>query len=93
MLGVADVHAAHSSVLLAGVAGLAAGSMSMAAGDYVSVHSQADTRFSTFKKEECGSPPERNIKQQQLSRSWAQMIFLASSASQGTPFACPRLSR
>jgi hypothetical protein len=43
------------------------------------------TRFSTFKKQECGSPPERNIKQQQLPRSWAQMIFLASSASQGTP--------
>jgi VIT1/CCC1 family predicted Fe2+/Mn2+ transporter len=43
MFGVADVHAAHSSVLLAGVAGLAAGAMSMAAGEYVSVHSQADT--------------------------------------------------
>src|SRR5512140_2743828 len=43
VLGVAAAHASHSSVLVAGVAGLVAGSMSMAAGEYVSVHSQADT--------------------------------------------------
>src|SRR5512133_1535548 len=43
VLGVAAAHATHSSVLVAGVAGLVAGSMSMAAGEYVSVHSQADT--------------------------------------------------
>jgi len=40
---VAAAHATHSNVLVAGVAGLVAGSMSMAAGEYVSVHSQADT--------------------------------------------------
>jgi vacuolar iron transporter family protein len=43
VLGVAAAHAAHSYVLVAGVAGLVAGAMSMAAGEYVSVHSQADT--------------------------------------------------
>jgi VIT1/CCC1 family predicted Fe2+/Mn2+ transporter len=43
VLGVAVAHAAHSNVLVAGVAGLVAGAMSMAAGEYVSVHSQADT--------------------------------------------------
>jgi VIT1/CCC1 family predicted Fe2+/Mn2+ transporter len=43
LLGVATAHATHSSVLVAGVAGLVAGGMSMAAGEYVSVHSQADT--------------------------------------------------
>jgi VIT1/CCC1 family predicted Fe2+/Mn2+ transporter len=43
VLGVAAAHANHSNVLIAGVAGLVAGSMSMAAGEYVSVHSQADT--------------------------------------------------
>jgi VIT1/CCC1 family predicted Fe2+/Mn2+ transporter len=43
VLGVAAAHATHSNVLIAGVAGLVAGSMSMAAGEYVSVHSQADT--------------------------------------------------
>jgi VIT1/CCC1 family predicted Fe2+/Mn2+ transporter len=43
VLGVAASHATHSSVVVAGVAGLVAGAMSMAAGEYVSVHSQADT--------------------------------------------------
>ena len=43
VLGVAAAHATHNNVLLAGVAGLVAGAMSMAAGEYVSVHSQADT--------------------------------------------------
>jgi vacuolar iron transporter family protein len=43
VLGVAAAHATHSNVLIAGVAGLVAGAMSMAAGEYVSVHSQADT--------------------------------------------------
>jgi VIT1/CCC1 family predicted Fe2+/Mn2+ transporter len=43
LLGVATAHATHSNILVAGVAGLAAGAMSMAAGEYVSVHSQADT--------------------------------------------------
>ncbi len=43
VLGVAAAHASHGNILLAGVAGLAAGAMSMAAGEYVSVHSQKDT--------------------------------------------------
>jgi len=43
VLGVAAAHGSHSSILIAGIAGLVAGSMSMAAGEYVSVHSQADT--------------------------------------------------
>jgi VIT1/CCC1 family predicted Fe2+/Mn2+ transporter len=37
VLGVAAAHATHSNVLVAGVAGLVAGAMSMAAGEYVSV--------------------------------------------------------
>lgn len=43
VLGVAAAHATHSKILIAGVAGLVAGAMSMAAGEYVAVHSQADT--------------------------------------------------
>jgi VIT1/CCC1 family predicted Fe2+/Mn2+ transporter len=43
VLGVATAHASHRNLLIAGMAGLVAGSMSMAAGEYVSVHSQADT--------------------------------------------------
>src|ERR1700689_3294830 len=43
VIGVGAAHASHNSVVVAGVAGLVAGAMSMAAGEYVSVHSQADT--------------------------------------------------
>ena len=43
VVGVAAASAAPANVLLTGVAGLVAGAMSMAAGEYVSVHSQADT--------------------------------------------------
>ena len=43
LIGVAAAQAAHGNVLVAGVAGVIAGAMSMAAGEYVSVHSQADT--------------------------------------------------
>lgn len=43
VIGVASASATHESVLLAGVAGLFAGALSMAAGEYVSVYSQADT--------------------------------------------------
>ena len=43
ILGVAAAHASHANILLTGVAGLVAGAMSMATGEYVSVHSQADT--------------------------------------------------
>jgi VIT1/CCC1 family predicted Fe2+/Mn2+ transporter len=42
VLGVAAAHGTHSAILVAGVAGLVSGAMSMAAGEYVSVHSQAD---------------------------------------------------
>lgn len=43
IIGVTAAHGTHSNVMVAGVAGLVAGAMSMAAGEYVSVHSQADT--------------------------------------------------
>ncbi len=43
--GVAAADGSQSNVLVAGVAGLIAGAMSMAAGEYVSVHSQADIRL------------------------------------------------
>lgn len=51
LLGVAAAGASHASILLAGVAGLVAGAMSMAAGEYVSVHSQADTENADLSRE------------------------------------------
>jgi VIT1/CCC1 family predicted Fe2+/Mn2+ transporter len=43
VLGVAAANATHGNVMVAGIAGLVAGAMSMAAGEYVSVRSQADS--------------------------------------------------
>jgi vacuolar iron transporter family protein len=51
VLGVAAAQGTRSSIVLAGVAGLVAGAMSMAAGEYVSVHSQADTEEADLARE------------------------------------------
>ena len=51
VLGVAAAHTSHSGIMVAGVAGLVAGAMSMAAGEYVSVHSQADTEQAELERE------------------------------------------
>jgi VIT1/CCC1 family predicted Fe2+/Mn2+ transporter len=51
VLGVAASGAARSAVLVAGVAGVVAGAMSMAAGEYVSVSSQADTEDADIARE------------------------------------------
>jgi VIT1/CCC1 family predicted Fe2+/Mn2+ transporter len=52
VLGVAAAESARSSIILAGVAGMAAGAMAMAAGEYVSVQSQADTESADLRMEE-----------------------------------------
>ena len=51
VVGVAASGASRSAVLVAGVAGLVAGAMSMAAGEYVSVSSQADTEEADLARE------------------------------------------
>ncbi|MDI1292950.1 MAG: VIT family protein [Methylobacter sp.] len=51
IVGIAASHATHNEIVLAGVAGLVAGAMSMAAGEYVSVSSQADTEKADLKRE------------------------------------------
>jgi VIT1/CCC1 family predicted Fe2+/Mn2+ transporter len=51
VLGVAAAHGTHGSILIAGAAGLVAGAMSMATGEYVSVHSQADTERAALDQE------------------------------------------
>ena len=60
VLGVAAAGASSRSVLIAGVAGLVAGAMSMAAGEYVSVSSQADTESADLDRErkELAADPE-----------------------------------
>ena len=55
--GVAAASSAHSDVLIAGIAGLVAGAMSMAAGEYVSVSSQSDTENAELARERAGAQP------------------------------------
>ena len=51
LVGVAAADASHGSLLTAGIAGAVAGAMSMAAGEYVSVSSQADTEKADLARE------------------------------------------
>jgi VIT1/CCC1 family predicted Fe2+/Mn2+ transporter len=51
ILGVAAAHASQANILLSGTAALVAGAMSMATGEYVSVHSQADTETAALAQE------------------------------------------
>src|SRR5689334_2034796 len=65
IIGVAAASAARSEMLVAGVAGLMAGSMSMAAGEYVSVSSQADTEQADLARErtELATQPESELQE------------------------------
>jgi len=60
LIGVAAAQATHDQILITGIAGLVAGSMSMAAGEYVSVASQRDTQLADIarEREELASDPE-----------------------------------
>jgi VIT1/CCC1 family predicted Fe2+/Mn2+ transporter len=51
VLGVAAAHSSHGSIMVAGLAGLVAGALSMAAGEYVSVYSQADSEKADLERE------------------------------------------
>ncbi len=63
IVGVASAAAQHNDVLVAGVAGLVAGAMSMAAGEYVSVSSQSDTEQPNLsrEREELSESPEAEL--------------------------------
>ncbi len=65
VVGVAAAHATRQNILIAGVAGLVAGAMSMAAGEYVSVSSQSDTERADIEREraELATDPESEHKE------------------------------
>jgi len=65
ILGVAAAGADRPALLVAGVAGLVAGAMSMAAGEYVSVSSQADTEAADLARErtELTAEPEHELQE------------------------------
>jgi VIT1/CCC1 family predicted Fe2+/Mn2+ transporter len=80
VLGVAAAHAAHSSVLIAGVAGLVAGAMAMASGEYVSVHSQADTEKAELKLERAKLKANDESERQELTAIYVARGLDASLA-------------
>ena len=69
LVGVAAASASQSSLLMTGVAGLVAGAMSMAAGEYVSVYSQSDTEEADLarEREELATQPEAELRELTLS--------------------------
>lgn len=81
VVGVAAAESARSDILLAGVAGLVAGAMSMAAGEYVSVSSQSDTEKADLERErrELEVSPEREL--QELQRIYMERGLDAELAS------------
>ncbi len=67
VVGVTAAEATRSAILIAGLAGLVAGAMSMAAGEYVSVSSQADTEKADLDRErkELSEQPDMELKELQ----------------------------
>jgi VIT family len=65
VIGVAAASATRSPIILAALAGLAAGALSMAAGEYVSVSSQSDIESAELKREqiELDTMPEEELKE------------------------------
>ena len=82
VLGVASASASHSNILLTGVAGLVAGAMSMAAGEYVSVHSQADTEQSDLSRERAELANQPAAEQRELAAIYVARGLDAGLAQQ-----------
>ena len=66
IVGVAAAASTRGEILLAGVAGLVAGAMSMAAGEYVSVSSQADTEAADLAREKAELASDPDFEQREL---------------------------
>ena len=72
ILGVAAAAASKSDILLAGVAGLVAGAMSMAAGEYVSVSSQSDTEMADLAREKRELSEDPEFEKEELAQIYVQ---------------------
>lgn len=72
IVGVAAASAATSDVLIAGVAGLVAGAMSMAAGEYVSVSSQSDTEQADLTRERAELATQPEFEREELARIYVE---------------------
>lgn len=72
IVGVAAAAAANSDVLIAGVAGMVAGAMSMAAGEYVSVSSQSDTERADLARETAELASQPALETEELTQIYAK---------------------
>ncbi len=72
IVGVAAANAAASNVLVAGIAGLVAGAMSMAAGEYVSVSSQSDTEQADLAREKGELATQPDFERQELAEIYVK---------------------
>lgn len=72
IVGVAASAAGSSDILIAGVAGLVAGAMSMAAGEYVSVSSQADTEHADLARERLELDSKPDAEREELAQLYAK---------------------
>jgi vacuolar iron transporter family protein len=68
IIGVAAASTTHESILLAGIAGLVAGAMSMAAGEYVSVSSQSDTEKADLALEKKSLEDDEKFEKDELAK-------------------------
>jgi len=82
IVGVAAAAAPASDVLIAGVAGLVAGAMSMAAGEYVSVSSQSDTEQADLARERAELANQPELERDELTRIYAERGVEAGLARQ-----------
>lgn len=82
VLGVAAAHAASHDILVAGVAGLVAGAMSMAAGEYVSVSSQSDTEQADLSRERSELETDKAAELHELTNIYIKRGLDASLAKQ-----------
>ena len=72
VVGVAAANSGRHEILLAGVAGLVAGALSMAAGEYVSVSSQADTERADLARERIELATQRPAEEKELTAIYVQ---------------------
>lgn len=68
ILGVAAANSSHQSILMTGIAGLVAGAMSMAAGEYVSVSSQEDTEKADLAREKAELASNMEFEREELAQ-------------------------
>jgi VIT1/CCC1 family predicted Fe2+/Mn2+ transporter len=82
ILGVAAASGSEGSIVLAGVAGLVAGAMSMATGEYVSVHSQQDLEGAALDQERAELQADAQGEQQELAAIYVRRGLEPGLASQ-----------